>query len=197
MGLLTSLKNFFLPSRWKKNTTKQSIQSIKEQNDKTEQNLKEVQENTDEFTAALQQLHQDLETYKQSLTSTLDKMKEDFEQNMTHTSIFEIEEESLSPVFVTEKTDSILDFINSCDEVTKEQVLEALKGSGADKALFLTSIKDNEKNYVVLMNINSLPDHQGLALAYSKDLKSLSFFLSELTTLSQDEVKKSFGPPEN
>lgn len=121
-------------------------------------------------------------------------MKEDFEQNMTYTSIFDVEEDNLSPVFVTEKTDSILDFINSCDDATKDQVLAALKGTGADKALFLTSMKDDEKTYVVLMNINSLPEHEGLALAYSKDLKSLSFFLSELTTLTQDEVKKSFGP---
>ena len=170
------------------------MQSIKEQNDKTEKDLKEVQEGTDEFAKALKELHVELEKYKQSLTSSLDKIKEEFEQNTTYTSIFDVEEDNLSPVFVTEKTDSILDFINSCDDATKDQVLGALKGTGADKALFLTSMKDDEKTYVVLMNINSLPDHEGLALAYSKDLKSLSFFLSELTTLTQDEVKKSFGP---
>lgn len=189
-----SLKNFFQRIKWKKPTTEQSVQSIKEQNDKTEKELKEVQEGTDEFAEALKQLHEDLEKYKQNLTNTLDKMKEEFEQNTTYTSVFDVEEEDLSPVFVTEKTDSILDFINSCDDTTKDQVLEALKGTGADKALFLTSMKDSEKTYVVLMNINSLPDHEGLALAYSRDLKSLSFFLSELTTLTQDEIKKSFGP---
>lgn len=149
--------------------------------------------------AALAQLRKDLEEYKKGMNNYTDSvcnLKEEYEKNMTYSnSIFQLEED-ITAVFVTEKMDTILDFINSCDENTKNQVLEALKGSGADKALFLTSLKDNEKTYVVLMNINSLPEHVGLALAYSTSLKSLSFFLAELTTLTQDEIQKSFGPDE-
>jgi hypothetical protein len=149
---------------------------------------------------ALEQLKKDLEEYKKSMNNYTDSvcsLKEEYEKNVTFSnSIFEVDED-ISPVFVTEKMDTILDFINSCDENTKNQVLEALKNSSADKALFLTSIKDNEKTYVVLMNINSLPEHEGLALAYSTSLKSLSFFLAELTTLTQDEIQKSFGPDES
>lgn len=106
--------------------------------------------------------------------------------------------EPAKPVFITQKMDSILDFINSCDEFTKSQVLKALKYEGtADKALFLTSLKDNEKTYVVLMNVNSIPEEQGLALAYSTDLQSLSYFLAELTTLSEEDVSKQFGDENN
>lgn len=146
----------------------------------------------------LKEIRKDLEEYKKSMADYNEKaaaIQKEFEENTTFSDVSLTE--SLAPVFVTQSMDSILDFINSCDDYTKEQVLEALKGSTADKALFLTSRKDNERTFVVLMNINSIPEEQGLALAYSKDLSSLSFFLSELTNLTEDEVKESFGKSED
>ena len=194
MGLLTSLKNFFQRIKWKKDTTKQSQES-------TSQPSKELPEFTEsEITEALEKLRKDLADYKKHLLdfkTNVDIIKEEFDNNVT-TTFSESSFEPAKPVFITQKMDSILDFINSCDEFTKAQVLKALKYEGtADKALFLTSLKDNEKTYVVLMNVNSIPEEQGLALAYSTDLQSLSYFLAELTTLSEDDVAKQFGDENN
>jgi hypothetical protein len=194
MGLLTSLKNFFQRIKWKKDTTKQSQES-------TSQPSEELPEFTEsEITEALDKLRKDLADYKKHLLdfkNNVDIIKEEFDNNVT-TTFSESSFEPVKPVFITQKMDSILDFINSCDEFTKSQVLKALKYEGtADKALFLTSIKDNEKTYVVLMNVNSIPEEQGLALAYSSDLQSLSYFLAELTTLSEDDVVKQFGDGNN
>ena len=153
-----------------------------------------------EITEALEKLRKDLADYKKHLLdfkTNVDIIKEEFDNNVT-TTFSESSFEPAKPVFITQKMDSILDFINSCDEFTKAQVLKALKYEGtADKALFLTSLKDNEKTYVVLMNVNSIPEEQGLALAYSTDLQSLSYFLAELTTLSEDVVAKQFGDENN
>lgn len=194
MGLLTSLKNFFQRIKWKKDTTKQSQES-------TSQPSEELSEFTEsEITEALEKLRKDLADYKKHLLdfkTNVDIIKEEFDNNVT-TTFSESSFEPAKPVFITQKMDSILDFINSCDEFTKSQVLKALKYEGtADKALFLTSFKDNEKTYVVLMNVNSIPEEQGLALAYSTDLQSLSYFLAELTTLSEEDVSKQFGDENN
>lgn len=194
MGLLTSLKNFFQRIKWKKDTTKQSQES-------TSQPSEELSEFTEsEITEALEKLRKDLADYKKHLLdfkTNVDIIKEEFDNNVT-TTFSESSFEPAKPVFITQKMDSILDFINSCDEFTKSQVLKALKYEGtADKALFLTSLKDNEKTYVVLMNVNSIPEEQGLALAYSTDLQSLSYFLAELTTLSEEDVSKQFGDENN
>lgn len=194
MGLLTSLKNFFQRIKWKKDTTKQSQES-------TSQPSEELPEFTEsEITEALEKLRKDLADYKKHLLdfkTNVDIIKEEFDNNVT-TTFSESSFEPAKPVFITQKMDSILDFINSCDEFTKSQVLKALKYEGtADKALFLTSFKDNEKTYVVLMNVNSIPEEQGLALAYSTDLQSLSYFLAELTTLSEEDVSKQFGDENN
>lgn len=194
MGLLTSLKNFFQRIKWKKDTTKQSQES-------TSQPSEELPEFTEsEITEALEKLRKDLADYKKHLLdfkTNVDIIKEEFDNNVT-TTFSESSFEPAKPVFITQKMDSILDFINSCDEFTKSQVLKALKYEGtADKALFLTSLKDNEKTYVVLMNVNSIPEEQGLALAYSTDLQSLSYFLAELTTLSEEDVSKQFGDENN
>ena len=145
--------------------------------------IEEHSKNIQDFRDGIKSLNQQ---YIDNITYTSDSNLFDTDYKVSDT--FEPE----APVFVTRKMDSILDFINSCDELTKEQVLAALKNSSADKALFLTAIKDDLKTYVVLMNINSLPEEAGLALAYSTSVSTLSYFLAELTTLTEDDVKKEF-----
>jgi pentose-5-phosphate-3-epimerase len=147
--------------------------------------IEEHTKNIEEFRDGLKSLKQEYSDNTTFSSSALDAFNAQY-PNISST--FEPE----APVFVTRKMDSILDFINSCDENTKNQVLEALKSSTADKALFLTSVKDDEKTYVVLMNINSLPEEAGLALAYSTSVDTLSYFLAELTTLTEDDIKQEF-----
>jgi hypothetical protein len=149
----------------------------------------------EEVTQMLADLRRDLDAYKNSIIKFKEEVEditESFKNNISTTIDMVDTFEPTAPVFITRKMDSILDFINSCDPLTKDRVLDALKSSSADKALFLTAVKDDVKTYVILMNITSLPEEEGLALAYSTDLDTLSYFLAELTTLSEDDVKNEF-----
>jgi hypothetical protein len=189
MGLLTSLKNFFQLKKWKKSTTNQSQQSTQQLSSLNPEFTEE------EVTQMLADLRRDLDAYKNSINKFKEEVEditESFKNNISTTMDMVDTFEPTAPVFITRKMDSILDFINSCDPLTKDRVLDALKSSSADKALFLTAVKDDEKTYVILMNITSLPEEEGLALAYSTDLDTLSYFLAELTTLSEDDVKNEF-----
>jgi len=189
MGLLTSLKNFFQLKKWKKSTTNQSQQSTQQLSSLNPEFTEE------EVTQMLADLRRDLDAYKNSIIKFKEEVEditESFKNNISTTIDMVDTFEPTAPVFITRKMDSILDFINSCDPLTKDRVLDALKSSSADKALFLTAVKDDVKTYVILMNITSLPEEEGLALAYSTDLDTLSYFLAELTTLSEDDVKNEF-----
>jgi hypothetical protein len=92
--------------------------------------------------------------------------------------------------------DRILDFLNSFPEQVKKEVIDALeaKDEANDKALFLTGITNdgtNELHYMVLCKVVTL-DEKGLMLVYSKNVDLLSLYMSNITTMSYEKVKKSF-----
>lgn len=92
--------------------------------------------------------------------------------------------------------DSILDFLNSFPTELKDEVMATLEDNdeGHDKALFLTGITNdgrNEKHYMILCKVVTL-DEKGLMLVYSRNLDLLSLYMSNITTMPYEKVKKSF-----
>lgn len=135
-----------------------------------------------------------MSAYKESIEKTkedLASIKEDFINNRTVS--IDLETVSMEPVFIIQEMDTILDFINSCDEVTKSRVLKALKENSVDKALFMTAYGDDGYNYVILMNISEEASGKNLALVHSKSLKALGTFMEEFTDLSTNDVEQQFS----
>lgn len=121
----------------------------------------------------------------------LESIKDDFLNNRTVT--MEFETALIEPVFIIQEMDTILDFINSCDETTKSKVLSVLKNNSVDKALFMTAYNNEEYNYVILLNISEGVDGKNLALVHSKSLKALGMFMAEFTDLKPQDVEKQYG----
>lgn len=100
-------------------------------------------------------------------------------------------------VNVEHDIDSILDFLNSFPTELKDEVMTTLENNdeGHDKALFLTGITNDEKNekhYMILCKVVTL-DEKGLMLVYSRNLDLLSLYMSNITTMPYEKVKKSFS----
>lgn len=125
-------------------------------------------------------------------TDIVTNIQEEFKQNTTTTLEMTENSSPFSPVFIIQEIDTILDFINSCDEETKEKVLEALKSKAADKALFMTSKHNEIFNYIVLINIANV-EVDSLLLAHSESLESLGLFLQEFTDLTASEIKSQYN----
>jgi len=125
-------------------------------------------------------------------TDIVTNIQEEFKQNTTTTLEMTENSSPFSPVFIIQEIDTILDFINSCDEETKEKVLEALKSKAADKALFMTSKHKEIFNYIVLINIANV-EVDNLLLAHSESLESLGLFLQEFTDLTASEIKSQYN----
>ena len=169
MGLLTFLKNLFHPKKSKKNITKQSKKSQRTQSKKLRKPV-----NPEDYKASIENMIREFEKNKVFSTDSSNSIQ-------------------IKPVYITRNINHILDFVNSCQDDVKEKVLKALKTTKkTDKALFLTSVNEEETLYVILMTVNTMPDEECLVLVYSPDLDSVAFFLSELTDLSPQSVKDQF-----
>ena len=133
-------------------------------------------------------------TYKENVEKAkkdLADIKDDFINNRTVS--IDLETVSMEPVFIIQEMDTILDFINSCDEVTKDKVLKALKKNNVDKALFMTAYENGGYNYIILINISEDTSGNNLALVHSKSLKALGTFMEEFTDLTINDVEKQFS----
>lgn len=93
--------------------------------------------------------------------------------------------------------DKILDFLNSFPNEVKREVIEVLEkkdDAEHDKALFITGMSEEEKNkmyYMILCKVVTL-DEKGLMLIYSTNLDLLSLYMSNMTTMPYEKIKKNF-----
>lgn len=107
-----------------------------------------------------------------------------------------IEFDMTDTVNIEHDIDRILDFLNSFPKELKEEVMEALEkeDEGHDKALFLTGLTNDgleELHYMILCKVVTL-DEKGLMLIYSKNLDLLSLYMSNMTTMPYEKIKKNF-----
>lgn len=99
-------------------------------------------------------------------------------------------------VNVEHDIDRILDFLNSFPKELKEEVMNVLEKNdeGYDKALFLTGITNDgleELHYMILCKVVTL-EEKGLMLVYSKNVDLLSLYMSNMTTMPYEKIKKNF-----
>ena len=99
-------------------------------------------------------------------------------------------------VNVEHDIDRILDFLNSFPKELKEEVMKVLEkdDEGHDKALFLTGITNDgleELHYMILCKVVTL-EEKGLMLVYSKNVDLLSLYMSNMTTMPYEKIKKNF-----
>lgn len=101
-------------------------------------------------------------------------------------------------VEVEHDIDNILDFINTFAPELKKQIISILEEPGddtKDKAVFMISKEiENTKEvyYIILIKIITLEKDNGLMMIYSKNVDLISLYMSNLTTMSYEKVKKSF-----
>lgn len=107
-----------------------------------------------------------------------------------------IEFDVTDSVNIEHDIDRILDFLNSFPKELKEEVMEVLEkdDEGYDKALFLTGITNDgleELHYMILCKVVTL-EEKGLMLVYSKNVDLLSLYMSNMTTMPYEKIKKNF-----
>lgn len=108
-----------------------------------------------------------------------------------------IEFDITDTVNIEHDIDRILDFLNSFPTELRQEVMDVLEkkdDAKHDKALFLTgisSVEDNKLYYMILCKIVTL-DEKGLMLVYSTNLDLLSLYMSNMTTMPYEKIKKNF-----
>lgn len=135
--------------------------------------------------------------YIKRITKATEELHAMFQQNLNMTDSNPNLRAKNIAVYVINEMDTILDFINHCDESIKRTILDCLdKKSVADKALFLTSRQEEDSTeftYIILLNINNKEwDDSNLMLIHSKNVEAVAMFMEEFSDLSSEEVIKQF-----
>jgi hypothetical protein len=190
MGLLTSLKNFLLPKRWRKKHTKQSNQQYPLQD-------KEVYPFKTNITNSFKNPPPTDEQIKEAmnkLDSIVNRMQSDFMKNRT---LIDITPTTTSIVQVMSDQDKILDVINTMPDRLKTKALDILSTPSKEHAIFMSLLdENNERNYAILLNhLGDEETEPGLLLVTSTDQDAVCGMLSEISNLSYEEAKKNFEGP--
>jgi hypothetical protein len=212
MGLLTILKNFLLPKRWRKKPTKQSNPQPLEQNNKDiDEPIGKIHHeayynmlkdrpgfnlNKPDFKNPPPTDEQIKEAMKR-LDSIVDRMQNEFMKNRT---LVDIKPTTTSIVQVTSDYDKILDIINSMPARLKSQALDMLSSPTQEHAVFMSVLDENkERNYAILLN--HLGDEEmepGLLFMSSVDQDAVCAMLAEISNVTYEKAKAGFsGPGEN
>ena len=207
MGLLTILKNFLLPKRWRKKPTKQSNQQYPLQDKEayppfsdSYENLKGLGDPT-YFKPIVSKnfknpppTDEQIKEAMKKLDSIVNRMQNEFMKNRT---LIDIKPTTTSIVQIMSDQDKILDVINTMPDRLKAKALDILSTPTKEHAIFMSLLDDdNERNYAILLNhLGDAENEPGLLLMSSTDQDAVCAMLAEISNVTYEKAKKGFDGP--